>query len=573
MGHEYDLVIRNGTLYDGSGAEGWRGDIAVSGGKIIATGAIDGRGREEIDASGAIVTPGFVDVHTHYDGQVTWESQLKPSSGHGVSTVVMGNCGVGFAPCRRADRAMLVTVMEGVEDIPEIVMTEGLPWNWETFPDYLDALSERRLDIDFAAQLPHSALRVYAMGKRGADREPPTQEDLATMRRLTREAVEAGALGVSTSRSLAHRTKAGELAPSVTTEEMELQALAAGLGDAGGGVFQLLTDSHADPRREFELMCRLMRTSGRPLSFTLLDAPHNPGAWQQVLGYLDEATANGLPIRAQVFPRPLGILFGLSLSMNPFSLHPSFHKIAHLSLADKVQAMKNPEFRRKLLSEKPHHSNPSTLALVQRLDEMYVLGNPPNYEPAAADSLAARAKSQGIATYELIYDELLKDDGRALIYIPAMNYSEKNNVAIRTMMQHKDTVFALGDGGAHYGLICDASYPTYVLSRWVRDATQDEGLTLASAIQSLTSAPAAAVGLGDRGLLRAGYKADINVIDMKRLHLHAPHAVNDLPSGGLRLSQRADGYLANIVSGEITYREGAATGMLPGRLVRRAAER
>jgi N-acyl-D-amino-acid deacylase len=570
MPFKYDLVIRNGHVFDGSGNEGADADVAVHKGKIVAVGVITERGEEEFDARSALVTPGFVDIHTHYDGQVTWESRLTPSSGHGVSTVVMGNCGVGFAPCRRQDRDMLIKVMEGVEDIPEVVMTEGLPWSWETFPEYLEILSHRQTDIDFATQLPHSALRVYAMGKRGADREPPNETDLKVMRNLTAEAIRAGAIGVSTSRSLAHRTRAGELAPSVTTEEQELHALAGGLNDAGRGVFQLLPDSDGDPSEEFELMKRLVKTSGRPLSFSLLDSPKNPGAWSTTLNLLGFASAEGLPMKAQVFPRPLGILFGLNLSFHPFSCHPSFKKIGDLSLEDKVRAMSQPEMRRRLLKEQPEHSNPTTLMIVSRVEELYVLGNPPCYEPNPEQSVAARARQSGVSTYELLYDELLKQEGRAILYFPALNYSAKNSLAMRTLMQHPDTVFALGDGGAHYGMICDASYPTYVLSRWVRDGKGEDRISLARAIQSLTSVPASTVGFTDRGLLKPGYKADINIIDLPHLTLHAPVAVNNLPSGGMRLSQKAEGYRAAFVSGVMTYREGQATGALPGRLVRGA---
>ncbi|HLY56373.1 MAG TPA: amidohydrolase family protein [Stellaceae bacterium] len=570
MSKTFDLIIRGGTIFDGSGESAFEGDVAISGNRIAQIGRVAETGSEEIDAVGMAVTPGFVDVHTHYDGQVTWEHTLSPSSGHGVSTVVMGNCGVGFAPCRPAERDMLVRLMEGVEDIPEVVMTAGIPWNWETFPDYLDALDRRSFDIDVAAQLPHSPLRVYVMGERGANREPPTEDDLERMQALTAEAIRAGAIGVSTSRSLGHRSKDGSLAPSTTTEESELAALARGLRDAGGGVFQLLTNNESDPAPEAALMRRLMEVSGRPLSFTLLQTSWMPEAWRTLLSGVEAANAAGLPMRGQVFPRPIGVLFGLDLSLHPFALHPSFQPLSALPLKEKVAALRDPEMRRRLLSEKPVHANPLVQAQAQRLDRMFRFGDPPCYEPDPSDSIAAQAERRGISAYELAYELLLEQDGTALFYNPATNYVDNNLNVARRLMTHPSTIVALGDGGAHYGLICDASYPTYVLTRWMRDAAGDEKWDMASAVHALAAKPAAAMGFNDRGTIRLGRKADINVIDLDRLRLHAPRPVYDLPAGGRRLRQQADGYVANIVSGVITYRDGEPTGSLPGRLVRGA---
>ncbi len=568
---DFDIVIRNGAIYDGSGGPGIEGDLAIRDGRIAAIGAVSGGGSEEIDAKGKIVTPGFVDIHTHYDGQVTWENRLAPSSNHGVTSVVMGNCGVGFAPCRPEQRDMLVALMEGVEDIPEIVMTEGLPWNWETFADYLEVLQSRRLDVDIATQLPHSAVRVYVMGERGARQEPATEEDLRRMQRLTCEAIRAGALGVSTSRNIMHRTKAGDLAPSLHSDEAEFLALARGLRDAGAGVYQLIPDIIGDIADEFTLMRRIVAESGQPLSFSLIQLPMGaPDAWRRALRMLEEAARDGVPITAQVAPRPVGMLFGLDLSFHPFSLHPSFQPIADLPLADKVKAMRDPALRARLLAEEPQSTNPVAVKTAKGARFAYELGNPPCYEPDPATRLDKRAQAAGLSLEEFVYDILLKQDGRAILYQPSANYRDGNLDAAGEMLRHPNTVMALGDGGAHYGMICDASFPTYLLQRWVRDAGAESRMELGQAIARLTSKPARVVNLHDRGRLAPGYKADVNVIDLDRLHLHAPTVVRNLPAGGRRLQQLASGYAATIVSGVITYRDGVATNALPGRLVRGA---
>lgn len=564
----YDLVIRHGQIHDGSGGPGFVGDIAITGDRIAAVGRVDGAGALEIDADGKVVTPGFVDVHTHYDGQATWETRMAPSSNHGVTTVVMGNCGVGFAPCRPHQRDMLIELMEGVEDIPEVVMAAGLPWNWQTFPEYLDALSERRLDIDIAAQIPHSALRVYVMGDRGARREAPTAGDLQAMTALTSEAVRAGALGVSTSRNLLHRTRAGELAPSLHSEEEELLALAQGLRDANAGVYQLIPDIVGDIRHEFGLMRRIAERAGRPLSFTLLQMPSGePGAWRVALDLLDQANAAGVSMKAQVFPRPVGVLFGLDLSFHPFCLHPSYQKIAHLPLAERVKAMRDPHMRAQLLSEGPEHTNPVFVKTVEAFRFGYEMTDPPNYQPDLDDMIERRAQRAGLSVEEFAYDLILKDEGRAIIYMPGANYRDGNLDAAREMFEHPRSVLALGDGGAHYGMICDAAYTTYFLQNWVRDGKTQ--LDLGKAVRALTDTPARAVGLSDRGRLAPGYKADVNVIDLADLKLHRPSVVYDLPAGGRRLRQLADGYAVTIKSGVVTYSDGAHTGALPGRLVRR----
>lgn len=570
----FDLVIRNGLVVDGSGAEPYTADVAVAAGRIAAIGRIIGTGAEEIDATGRIVTPGFVDIHTHYDGQITWENRLTPSSQHGVTTVVMGNCGVGFAPVRPSDHELVVRLMEGVEDVPEIVMTTGVPWNWETFPDYLNAIEQRQSDVDFAAQLPRSPLRVYVMGERGANLEPPTEEDLSQMRRLTREAVEAGALGVSTSRNLSHRFRDGRPAPSVVTEEEEILALAAGLRDAGAGVFQIVPNYDLGPRERVELLRRIARTSGRPVSFNFVQAPNWPGDWRQILEDLEAAKAEGLQIRGQVIPRPVGILLGLELSLHPFSLNPSFRAIEHLPLDEKVKRMRDAKFRKRLLAERPEDPHAFFVAIVSDLEMLFVLGDPPNYHPRMEESIASRARAMGVDPRELIYDALLARDGHEILYRPMGNCEgERFESAGRNLFRTDLTVPGLGDGGAHYSMICDAAYPTYLLTYWTRDADDARRIELPLAVRKLTFEPAHAVGLHDRGLVREGYKADLNVIDFERLHLHAPRPSYDLPAGGRRLTQRADGYHATIVSGRVTYRDGEPTGLLPGRLVRGAGAR
>ena len=566
---DFDLIIRGGTVHDGLGGAPRIVDIAVKDGRIAAMGDVSGSATEVISAAGLIVTPGFVDVHTHYDGQATWENRLAPSSGHGVTSVVMGNCGVGFAPCKPEQRDILVKVMEGVEDVPEVVMTEGLPWNWETFPQYLDALDARRFDVDVAAQLPHSALRVFVMGERAAGHEPPSADDLSQMRRLTAEAIRAGALGVSTSRNMLHRTKAGELAPSLFSEEDELAALAEGLKDAGKGVFQIIPAPMGDARSEFALMRRLAERSGRPLSYTLIQMPAgDPDAWRQSLEALSAAANDGLQMRAQVAPRPVGMFYGLDLSFHPFAFHPSYKKIAHLPRTERVARMQDPHFRAQLLSEQPEDTNTVNVKTVKSFQYAYVWGEDANYEPELADRIDQRAKAAGLSVEEYAYDLLLANDGKAIFYQPGANYRERNLDAVREMLGHPQSVVGLADGGAHYGMICDASFPTYFLARWARDASEAQRIALPQAIAALTSEPATLAGLNDRGRLAVGLKADINVIDLSRLKVHVPSVVYDLPAGGRRMRQLADGYVATIVSGKVTYRNGEHTGELPGRLIR-----
>jgi len=572
MAADFDLVVRNGTVVDGTGSEPLEADVAVQDGRITEIGRVASAGREEIDAKGLAVTPGFVDIHTHYDGQATWDDRFTPSSGHGVTTVLMGNCGVGFAPCRPQDRDTLIKVMEGVEDIPELVMREGVPWNWQSFPEYLDALDARRCDIDFATQVPHAPLRVFVMGRRGVDREPATAVDMATMTSMVEEGLNAGALGFTTSRSLFHRTSEGALTPTITAAEEELAAIARGMGRIGKGVIQLLDDfqdTTADGATEFAMLRRLAKLSGRPLSFTLLDISLYPGRWEILLREVERANRDGLPIRGQVAARPVAILYGLELSFHPFSTCPSYREVADLPLAQKLARLHDPALRMRLLAEEPTYRNPQMLAFMRSVSNMFVLGDPPNYTPAADQRLDARAAAFGVSPLELAYDLLVSGDGRTILFHPGANYTDCSDVNMGRMLRHEHTVMALGDGGAHYGLICDASYTTHALTYWTRDR-KGERWPLAWTVQQLTDVPAQTIGLGDRGRLAVGYRADINVIDLDHLNVAAPHPVHNLPGGGRRLEQKAEGYRATIVAGEVTYRDGAFTGALPGKLVRGA---
>ena len=572
MAAQFDLVVRGGTVFDGSGDAPCAADVAVQDGRIAAVGQIAGSGREEIDAKGLMVTPGFVDVHTHYDGQATWDERFSPSSGHGVTTVVMGNCGVGFAPCRPEDRDTLIKVMEGVEDIPEIVMREGVPWNWESFPEYLDALAQKHCDIDFATQVPHAPLRVFVMGRRGVEREPATAADMAAMAKLVEEGLEAGALGFSTSRSLFHRTSEGALTPTITAAEEELTAIARGMGRAGKGVIQLLDDfqdTTTAGATEFAMLRRLVEISGRPLSFTLLDISLYPERWRTLLREVERANRDGLPIRGQVSARPVALLYGLELSFHPFSTCPSYRELDGLPLDRKLARLRDPAMKARLLREEPVYRNPQMLAFMRSVGNMFVLGDPPNYTPPAAERLDARAAALGLSPLELAYDLLVQDDGRTILFHPGANYTDCSDANMASMLRHEHTVMALGDGGAHYGLICDASYTTHALTYWTRDRA-GERWPLPWAIRQLTDVPARLVGLGDRGRLAPGYKADLNVIDLDRLKVSAPHPVHNLPGGGRRLEQKAEGYRATVVGGQVTYRDGAFTDALPGRLVRGA---
>jgi N-acyl-D-aspartate/D-glutamate deacylase len=568
MAHAFDTVIRGGLVVDGTGGAPFEADVAIAGGRIAAIGRVAGSGAEEIDAKGLIVTPGFVDIHTHYDGQAVWADRLSPSSSHGVTTAVGGNCGVGFAPCRPEHRELLVSVMEGVEDIPEVVMTEGLTWNWETYPEYLDAIAARPHDIDFASQIPHSAVRVYVMGQRGANREPATADDLEKMQAVVREAMDAGALGFATSRLIIHKTGQGEAIPTFDAAEAELEALALALKDGGRGVLQAVFGA---PGRTFEdeirLLSRLTKLSGRPASFTMAQENARPDAWRGVMACLAEANASGPRIRAQVYPRPIGVVLGFDLSINPFSLCPSYQPLAKLPFAERIAALRDPVVRARLLAEDPDDPVIPLSRLGRMYDRMYPLGDPPNYEPAPETSILAQAAARGVNPAELAYDLLMEHDGRGMLLSALANYGSGSLDPIHSLITDPNSVIGLGDGGAHYGMICDSSYPTFVLQHWTRER-QGARIPLEQAIRALTHDTAATVGLDDRGLLAVGRKADVNVIDYDAVTLAKPKVLYDLPAGGRRLTQTAEGYVATMVSGQVIARGGEPTGALPGRLVR-----
>jgi N-acyl-D-aspartate/D-glutamate deacylase len=565
---DYDLVVRGGTVADGTGSGTREADVAVKDGRIAVVGAVSGKGTEEIDAKGLLVTPGFVDIHTHYDGQATWDSRLQPSSWHGVTTAVMGNCGVGFAPVRPQDRDRLVELMEGVEDIPGVALHEGLSWAWESFGQYLDALEARPRDMDLGAQLPHGALRVFVMGERAARLEEATPQEVAAMRALTAEAMRAGALGFSTSRTLNHRTVKGDPTPSLRASEAELLGIALGMKDAGSGVIEFISDFNTpDPESEFEMIDRLLRACGRPFSVSLAQRHTKPESWRRLLGLVEGLADKGHAAKAQVAPRPIGVLQGLQASRIPFSMCAAYKAIAKQSVAERVAIMRDPSFRARLLEESRQPLRSDMAARLTDYDRMFPLGDPPDYEPAQDTSLGARARREGRDPREVIYDYLVENDGRNFIFSPFANFAHYNLDCCREMMQSPHTLIGLGDGGAHVGIISDGSFPTTLLAHWGRDRAHGR-LDVAWLVRRQTRDNACAVGLNDRGVIAPGYKADLNVIDFDRLGVEAPVMKWDLPAGGKRLLQKARGYRATIVSGAVTYRDGEATGALPGKLVR-----
>lgn len=569
MAAEFDLVVRGGSIADGRGGPVVEGDIAIQNGTVAAVGNVAGSGREEIDAKGKLVTPGFVDIHTHYDGQATWDARLNPSSWHGVTTVVMGNCGVGFAPVRKRDHNRLIELMEGVEDIPGAALHEGLSWNWESFGEYLDAVEKQPHDIDVCAQLPHGALRVYVMGERGAQLETATPEDIAEMRRLSADAMRAGALGFSTSRTLNHKTVKGDPTPSLRATEAELVGIAQGLSDAGTGVIELISDFNVpDLATEFAMIRRIVESSRRPLTLSLAQGHSSANGWRKILELIENASRDGLPIKAQVAPRPIGVLLGLQGTINPFITHATFQEIKDKPLAEKVRTMRDPSFRARILAESAEREKAHPLARgIMAFDRMFPLGNPPNYEPPRDTSIAAMSVRSNRTAYEIVYDLLLENDGKNFLFAPFANYADFNLDHCGEMIAHKDCVMGLGDGGAHVGLISDASYATYLITHWGRDRASGK-FDLGYLVKRQTADTARAVGLQDRGVLAPGMKGDLNVIDMGALAVETPTMAYDLPAGGKRLLQRASGYDATIVSGEVIYRGGQATGALPGKLVR-----
>jgi N-acyl-D-aspartate/D-glutamate deacylase len=554
----HDLIVRGGTVVDGTGAPARTADVAIDDGTITAVGRVDDPARRVIDADGLLVTPGFVDIHTHYDGQASWGERMVPSSWHGVTTVVAGNCGVGFAPVRPTDHERLIELMEGVEDIPGAVLDEGLTWNWQSFPEFLDAVGHRHFDVDVALQVPHGALRLNVMGERGARREPATGDDIARMGALAAAAVEAGALGFTTSRTLNHRTSRGEPTPTLTAEADELVGIATAIGATGRGVLQVVSD-FADPDAEFAIFRRMVEESGRPLSFSLLQVRGD--GWRHLLDLLSAACADGVPMAAQVAPRAVGLLLGLQCTLHPLLTNAVYGEIADLPLPERVRAMRDPALRARILAADDGSR------FLRAFDRMNVVDDPPDYEPTPDTSIAARAAREGRPPLELAYDLLLDDDGRALLYQPILNYGDGNLDAAGEMLAHPHTVVGLGDGGAHVGTICDASFPTTLLALWGRDRPAGR-IELPLLVARQTSATARTVGLHDRGVLAPGYRADVNVIDHEHLTARRPEMRYDLPAGGRRFVQPAEGYVATMVAGTVTYERGEAGDDLPGRLIR-----
>ena len=560
------LIIRNGTVIDGSGSQRYEADIEITGSKITHIGESHKKGKCEIDASNRIVTPGFVDIHTHYDAQVTWANQITPSSCNGVTTVLMGNCGVGFAPVKPDQHEMLISLMEGVEDIPEVVLSEGLPWTWETFSDYLNTLDKRRFDVDVATQVPHAALRVYVMGKRGADREPASAGDRARMAQLAAEGIKAGAFGFSTSRLLQHRTAEGEPIPSYGAAEEELQEIAKAISKIGRGWLQVVADFGESQETEFSMLKRLVEASGLPLTLTLLQRDSWPNEWSELLKKIEAANSEGHVITGQIRGRPTSTLLGFELSENPFLGCPSWSEVANLDIKSKFKALSDPAFKKRLINEPG--GTKEQIARYREWDKIFLLGDPPQYEPVPESSIASIAKRQNASPANVAFDLMMENEGKTILYHPMSNYSAGDMSCVYSMLQHPNTLMGLGDGGAHVGIMCDATDMTHALTHWTRDRTRGDLLPLEDIITRMTYNNARAMGLTDRGLIQEGFKADINVIDYDRLQLHAPKIHYDLPAGGKRLIQEATGYDHTIVSGVPVWAGGKPTGQLPGKLLR-----
>ena len=559
------LVVRNGTIIDGTGNAGFISDVEITDGVISAIGSNLPDGKEEIDATGKLVTPGFIDIHTHYDAQVTWSSRITPSSWNGVTTVMIGNCGVGFAPCKSIDREKLVELMEGVEDIPEPVLTEGLPWNWETFEEYLDRLDEKSFDLDVVTQVPHAAIRVYVMGDRGVAREDATEAERAQMAKLVAAGIRAGALGFSTSRTINHRTVAGAFTPTLGAAELELMDIAQAVNKIGSGWLQVISDFD-NPKEEMDLLQRLATTSGRPMTITVLQRNDRPELWRDTMADIAKANLDGSKIVGQVLTRPTGVMLGFQISLNPFMACGAWREIEDLSHKEKVKFLKDPAFKKRLLTEPQGEHLMRTR--VMEWDRIFPLGDPPEYEPLPETSIAFQSNKLGVTPEELAYDMLMESNATAILYRPLSNYAYGNLDAVFDMMQDPHSLIGLGDGGAHVGVLTDASAVTYMLTHWARDRTRGAKLTIPEAIKRLTSDNANAIGLQDRGVLKVGKKADLNIIDFSKLKIKKPEVLYDLPAGGRRMVQRIEGYDATIVSGEVVSKMGVPTEALPGRLVR-----
>ncbi|UCH30542.1 MAG: amidohydrolase family protein [Myxococcales bacterium] len=580
----YDLKIVGGTIVDGTGSDRYSGDVGIKDGNIVALGNADESAKETIDARGAIVAPGFVDFHTHYDGQMSWDEELAPSSIHGVTTCAMGSCGVGFAPVRPTDHAKLVELMEGVEDIPGTALSEGIRWGWESFGEYMDVLDRMPHTIDFLAHVPHDALRVYVMGDRAVAEEAASEDDIAQMRRLLRSALEAGAIGFSTGRSDNHRSAVGDWTPASEAEGKELAGIAKAFEGLGYGVLQAVSDFnilHGDEHFDAEwgvLEEMLAAADGRPMSVSTMQRDHSPEQWKWILDKASKATEKGFEVRCQVGARGIGVMLGLQATFHPFMGFPSYKKISQLPLRERVAAMRNPELRAQMIQEKsePVAGDGSMLPpladyFLSNLDmvamRLFRLGAKPNYEPSPAESFGAAAMASGEPVLGLIYDAMLEQDGEALLYFPVYNYTGMNLDAVHEMLTHPLALPGLSDGGAHVGTICDASFTTFLMTHWARDRDRGQ-IPLERIIQMQASDTARFIGLRDRGQLKPGQRADINIIDFDNLELLHPTMLKDLPAGGQRLMQRANGYVATLVKGEAITRDGKLTGARPGRLVR-----
>ena len=565
----HDLIIRGGTLVDGTGQPSRKADIAIDGDRIVAVAGAGeelGEARRELDATGHVVAPGWVDIHTHYDGQATWDPHLTPSGWNGVTTVVMGNCGVGFAPVRPGQEGWLIQLMEGVEDIPGTALHEGINWKWESFPEYLDALESFPRSVDIATQIPHGAVRAYVMGERGAKNEKAEPGEIEEMSRIVREGLEAGALGFSTSRTMLHRAKDGEVVPGTYADDDELMGIGRALGEVGHGVFECASDL-APEGKELDWMSRLGKETGRPVSFACLQNPIDANQFKRLLEAVDKDAAEGGCLTPQVAQRPAGLLFGFDSSLHPFRLKPAFRPLLELSSEDRLAELRKPEVRQAVLDQDSAAGNvPGMNALVtEGWDRMFPLGTPPVYEPGPEDSVAAKAKAAGKTPAEYAYDLMLEGE---FIYMPILGYANGSLEDIKTMMEHEKAVFSLSDGGAHCALITDASTPTFLLTYWVRDREKGERFPIEWIVHQQTQKTARFYGMDDRGTVEPGMLADVNVIDFDGLRIHAPEMVDDLPANGKRLIQQIDGYVYTVKSGEVTYEAGKPTGALPGSLIR-----
>ncbi len=567
----FDLILRGGKIIDGNGGAPFVGDVAIRDGKIAAIGDVGGDAAREIDARGLAVTPGFVDIHTHYDGQATWDSQLAPSCFHGVTTVVMGNCGVGFAPVAPGQEDFLIGLMEGVEDIPGAALHEGIKWSWQTFPEYLDTLDRLEFSMDVATQVPHGSVRAYVMGQRGANNEPATADDIEAMAAIVKEGIAAGALGFSTSRTIAHTAITGEPVPGTFAAEDELFGIGRVLGELETGIFEVAGagaagEDIAAPAKELDWMVRLSKEIRRPVTFAMLQVDAAPDLWRELLERSAAAVEDGAEVFPQVAGRPFGFLIGHQTEVHPFAACPTFSALLGLSFEERVARLFDPETKKKILSE----ASAETSMLLAQLGRLFPMGDPPNYEPAYEDSIEALASAEDVDPIEFFYDRMLEREGHELFLVPLLNYSGGDAEPIREMMQHPRAALGLGDGGAHCGMICDASIQTFMLTHWVRDRTRGELIPVEFAVKRMTRDTAELYGLMDRGTIEVGKKADLNLIDLDSLRLEPPKMIHDLPAGGKRFMQRAHGYRATIVSGQVTIENDEPTGVFPGRLIRGA---